>query len=452
MSSLNGMEPNSYFIRTFGCQMNVHDSEHIAGLLEESGYSRASTPDKAEIIVFNTCSVRQSAEDRVWGNLSALRPGRASPIVAVCGCMAERYGNKIIERSQVVDIVFGLDTLKRLPELIHRSRNGSVCDLGDKNEATLDEVPSVHGRRLSAWVPVSYGCDNCCSFCVVPSVKGKERSRSPDAIIDEIKSLVGKGAIEVTLLGQNVNSYGRDLSPAMSFAEILRSVASVQRIRRVKFETSNPRDLTDDILEVMDQRPEVCEHLHLPVQSGSDRILEAMNRGHDRLYYIEKVRKARETIKDLVISTDIIVGFPGESEQDFRDTLDLVEAVGFDSAFIFKYSPRDGTPAARMKNEVNDQTKSERFLRLSQLQDQKTLQSLRRLLGRNVELMVEGPSRRGDYVVGRTRGNQVVLLPALDADADSLVMAKVQAVGRHAARGDVVEVLHAKCSSRSSGG
>ena len=452
MSSLNDMEPNSYFIRTFGCQMNVHDSEHIAGVLEESGYSRASKAEKAEIIVFNTCCVRKSAEDRVWGNLSALQSGSASPLVAVCGCMAERHGHEIIERSPVVDIVFGLDALDRLPELIRHSRNGSICDLGDKDKAMPDWLPSVRGRLARAWVPVSHGCDKCCSYCVVPYVRGKERSRPLDAIISEIESLVGNGVIEVTLLGQNVNSYGRDLSPCTSFAELLRSVASVPGVRRVKYETSHPRDLTDDILEVMDQRPEVCEHLHLPVQSGSDRILAAMNRGHDRRYYIERVRKARETIKDLVVSTDIIVGFPGESEADFLDTLDLAETVGFDSAFVFLYSRRDGTQAAQMKEEVPAEVKSERFMRLSRLQDQKTLQSLGRLLGRNVEVMVEGPAKKGDYVVGRTRGNQVILLPVAETDVDSLVMAKVQEVGRHAARGAVVKVLHAKFSCLDSRG
>ena len=452
MSSQNGIEPNSYIIRTFGCQMNVHDSEHIAGVLEEAGYSRAANVEEAEIIIFNTCCVRESAEDKVWGNLSAIQSDDTSRLVAVCGCMAESHGHKIIERSPVVDIVFGLDSLKRLPELIRRSRNGSICDLGDRDRASLDAVPSIQVRRLRAWVPVSYGCDNRCSYCVVPYVRGKERSRSPEAILSEVESLVGRGAVEVTLLGQNVNSYGRYLCPRASFAELLRSVASVPGIRRVKYETSHPRDLTDDILTVMAEMPQVCEHLHLPVQSGSDRVLEAMNRGHERLFYIDRVRKAREMVKDLVISTDIIVGFPGETEADFSDTLDLVDAVGFDSAFMFIYSRREGTPAAEMADEVPAEVKSERFMRLSRLQDIKTSQSLGRLLGRSVELMVEGSARRGDYVVGRTRGNQVVLLPAGEAHVDSLVVAEVQKVGRHAARGEVREVLQACCPGRFSKG
>jgi tRNA-2-methylthio-N6-dimethylallyladenosine synthase len=452
MPSHTFMEPDSYLIRTYGCQMNVHDSEHIAGVLEESGYSPASKAENAEIIVFNTCCVRKGAEDKVWGNLGALQSADESPLVVVCGCMAERHGHEIIERFPVVDIVFGLDALERLPELIRRSGSGPVCDLGDKNEAEPDGLPSVRGRRSSAWVPVSHGCDNHCSYCVVPGVRGGERSRSPYEIMAEAESLVGDGVVEITLLGQNINSYGRDLYPSSSFAELLRSVSSVPGIRRVKYETSHPKDLTDDILAVMAERPEVCEHLHLPVQSGSDRILRAMNRGHDRRFYVERVRKAREIVKDLVVSTDIIVGFPGESDADFIDTLDLVEIVGFDSAFIFIYSERDGTPASRMTDEVPSEVKSDRFMKLSRLQDKKTLQSLSRLLGRSVEVMVEGPARKGDYVVGRTRGSQVVLLPATEAAVDSLVTARVSGVGKHAARGNVTGVLYTYCSFRNDEG
>ena len=234
MSSRNGMEPNSYFIRTFGCQMNVHDSEHIAGVLEKSGYSRVLKAERAEIVIFNTCCVRKSAEDKVWGNLSGLTSGDAAPLVAVCGCMAELYGQGIMERSPGVDIVFGLDALEHLPELISKSRNGPVCDLGDKDKVRLDRLPFVRSSRSSALVPVSYGCDNQCSYCVVPFVRGKQRSRPADEIVSEVARLVRDGVIEVTLLGQNVNSYGRDLSPRRSFAELLQSVASLPGIRRIR--------------------------------------------------------------------------------------------------------------------------------------------------------------------------------------------------------------------------
>jgi tRNA-2-methylthio-N6-dimethylallyladenosine synthase len=397
--------------------------------------------------VFNTCCVRKSAEDKIWGNLNALRSGDAPPLIAVCGCMAELYGHGIIESCPVVNIVFGLDALERLPELISRSRKGPVCELGDKNTAKLDGLPTVRSRKSSAWIPVSFGCDNECSYCVVPFVRGKQRSLQADEIVTEVESLVRNGVIEVTLLGQNVNSYGRDLSPSVSFANLMKSVASVSGIRRIRYETSHPRDLTDDILEVMAGEPEVCEHLHLPVQSGSDRVLDAMNRGHDRLYYIERVKKAREMIEDLVVSTDIIVGFPGESEGDFLETLNLVDTVGFDSAFIFIYSRREGTTAAKMEGEIPAEIKSDRFMRLSRLQEKKTFGSLGGLLGRRVEVMVEGQAKRGDYVAGRTRGNQVVLLPVADAPVGSLVMAKVHEIGRYTARANVAEVLQVECET-----
>jgi tRNA-2-methylthio-N6-dimethylallyladenosine synthase len=435
------MEPDSYFIRTFGCQMNEHDSEHIAGVLEASGYSRVSKAENAGVVVLNTCCVRKSAEDKVWGNLGTLKSDNASQLVAVCGCMAELYGERIFERSSVVDFVFGKDELERLPGLLQMSSDRSVCELGDRNNSKICSLPLVRSRRFSAWVSVSYGCDNYCSYCVVPFVRGKQRSRSADEIISEVRTLVDDGVIEVTLLGQNVNSYGRDLTPCFSFAELLQSVASISGIKRIRYETSHPRDLSDDILNAMSEQPKVCEHLHLPVQSGSDKILESMNRGHDRLFYIDRIKKAREVVEDIAVSTDIIVGFPGESESDFLETMDLVETLHFDSAFMFIYSRREGTRAANMNVEVPAEVKSDRFMRLSRLQDIKTFQSLCRLLGRRVEVLVEGRAKKGDYLAGRTWGNQVVLLPAAQATAGSLVIAEVHKIGRHSVWADVVKAL-----------
>jgi len=442
MHSPGAKNPDSYFIRTFGCQMNVHDSEHIAGVLEDAGYSRARSILDAGVVIFNTCAVRKSAEDTAWGNISKLGTDpTGSRIVVVCGCMAQRHGVEIMQRFPVVDLVLGLDSLARLPETLMRHTGGFICDLGDISQARVDALPAVRRSRTRAWVPVSHGCSNYCSFCVVPAVRGRERSRPLREIIGEVEELAESGVIEVTLLGQNVNSYGRDLVPTHSFAELLESVASVTRIRRVKFETSHPVDISDEVLAVMGGRPEICEYLHIPVQSGSNSVLNAMNRGYDRQFYMKRVEKARESIQDLTVSTDIMVGFPGERERDFLDTMDLVRTLRFDAAYIFMYSPREGTAAFEMEDDVQAAKKSERCGRLNRLQDENTTRSLERLMGRSLEVMVEGPARSGKHLVSRTRGNQVVLLPSADAAIDSLVLAKVEGIGRHAARGKVERVM-----------
>lgn len=449
MSSPNGRKPKSYFIRTFGCQMNVHDTEHIAGVLEESGWFPARDTDEAELVVLNTCSVRKSAEDGVWGNLGRISSrSDGLPRVAVCGCMAQRYGVEILRRFPVVELVFGLDSLARLPALLKRSNHVPLCDLGDINCAEVDSLPSRPGSLSSAWVPVSHGCNNNCSYCVVPQVRGGERSRPLDEVVTEVVVLAGRGVIEVTLLGQNVNSYGRDLEPRASFARLLELVACVPGIRRVKFETSHPRDLSEEILQVMAGRDDVCEYLHLPVQSGSDRILADMNRGYTGRQYMELVERARELVPGLTVSTDIIVGFPGESEEDFQDTFALVESVGFDSAYLFIYSCREGTEAALMRDDAPTSAKSDRFKRLNHLQNKITAGSLERMVGREFEVLVEGPAKRGDYVAGRTRGHQVVLLPASEAPIDSLVNAEVISAGAHAVRGSVKRVIREPVEKR----
>lgn len=443
MSESQTRDPSTFFIRTFGCQMNVHDSEHIAGVLEEAGYVRAATAEEAGLVIFNTCSVRESAEDRAWGNIAMLAssPG-GSPRVAVCGCMAQRHGIEILQRFSNVDLVFGLASLARLPQLLERSRRSPVVDLGDIEDSWVDELPVRCGSAASAWVPVSYGCDNSCSYCVVPLVRGRQRSRALDRITEEVETLARGGVIEVTLLGQNVNSYGRDLEPQTTFAGLLARVASTPGLRRVKFETSHPSDLSDDILEAMGEDQAVCEHLHLPVQSGSDRVLERMLRGYTADFYLERVERARELVPDLAVTTDIIVGFPGESEDDFRYTLELVRRARFDSAFTFIYSPRAGTRAYGYPDDVTAEAKRERFGRLSLLQDEIGSHSLGRLEGKSVEVLVEGPARRGPFVTGRTRGNQVVLLPEDSALKDTLVMAEIVGSGKHALRGETRELLY----------
>lgn len=436
----SGGRPTLYFVRTFGCQMNMHDSEHLEGVLEDSGCIRAESIAQADVVIFNTCMVRKSAEDKAWGQIRATESRNQAAVIAVCGCMAERYGVEIMSRCPGVNLVFGLDSFDRLAVLLERCNQARICDLGNIDEASIDRLPSKRSSPSAAWVPVSHGCDRFCSYCIVPLVRGRERSRSFDEIIEEMRHLAEDGVMEVTLLGQNVNSYGRELDGA-SFAGLLEGVASVPGIRRVKFETSHPGDLSDSILRVMSETTEVCEYLHLPVQSGSNSILQAMGRGYDRDYYFQRVERARELMPGVTISTDVMVGFPGETDADFENTMDLVRAVGFDAAFMFIYSRREGTAAAAMEGEVPQSVVKERFKALSRLQGRLTGSSLGNLAGRKVELMVECEARSGEYVVGRTRGNQVVLLPAEDAPLYSLVEATVTSAGGHAARGRVDKVL-----------
>ncbi len=442
MSLPGGALPCSFYIRTFGCQMNAHDSEHIAGVLEAAGCWNARTIESADLVIFNTCCVRESAEDRVWGNLGSIASRSAGlPLVAVCGCMAQKRGVDILWRSPVVRLVFGMDSLSRLTQMLEASARAPACDLGDMNAASIDSLPEARRSTSRAWVPVSLGCDNRCSYCVVPGVRGKERSRDHSDVLDEVHRLASAGVIEVTLLGQNVNTYGGDLDKQAGFAGLLGEVASVPGIRRVKFETSHPRDMGDDILEAMADSEAACEYLHLPVQSGSDRILEAMNRGYDRDFYIERVSRARKLVSGVTVSTDIIVGFPTETEQDFSHTLDLVEAVKFDAAYMFIYSPREGTAAFEMEDDVPAPQKRRRLADLAQVQGEITRRSLSKVIGSDVEVLVEGPGRVEGQVAGRSRGHRVVLLPATDAPIGSILRATVVDAGRHSLRGRVEEIL-----------
>ncbi|MHB8895754.1 MAG: tRNA (N6-isopentenyl adenosine(37)-C2)-methylthiotransferase MiaB [Candidatus Geothermincolia bacterium] len=428
---------STYFVRTFGCQMNTHDSEHIAGVLESSGFTPAASQDEADIIIFNTCCVRQSAEDRVWGNLGrASSAGSRHKVVGVAGCMAQKHGAEIFSRAPGCNLVFGMEALARLPGLIETASESRVCDVGEARASRIDHLPSSRGASAQAWVPVSHGCNNNCSYCVVPLVRGSERSRPADEVVSEVEGLATEGVVEIVLLGQNVNSYGRDLTQGTNFAQLLRRVAGVPGMKRVKFETSHPRDLTDDILKVMETVDEVCEYLHLPVQSGSDRILEAMNRRYGRDYYIELAERARALVPGLTLTTDIIVGFPGETPGDFEDTLDLVERVRFDAAFMFLYSSREGTPAARLPGAVPDEEKHRRFDELARAQDRITAQSLEKVVGSDVEILLLGPSRSGGLLSGRTRGNRVVLVPEMAHD-DPIVTVRIDSAGKHSLRGSV---------------
>ena len=376
----------AYYIETFGCQMNVRDSETAAGLLETLGFSRGSDKETADLILFNTCCVRDHAEKRVFGNIGALKELKdenPNLIIGVFGCMMQQQevAEKLYKRFPFVDIVFGTNLLSRLPAFVESAESGSrTLAVDEQNIQIEDDLPSIRTGKINAFVNINYGCDNFCTYCIVPYVRGRERSREIAAVVEEAKTLVSEGYSEITLLGQNVNSYGKDLADA-SFAKLLSEVSKVEGLKRIRFMTSHPKDLTDEMIAAMAAHPNVCHHVHLPMQSGSNEILKQMNRKYTRERYLEIVGKLRAAMPDVEITTDIIVGFPGETEEDFLQTLDLVERVGYASAFTFKYSPRKGTRAATMEVQVPDVVKRERLHRLNVLQESKSRENNEKYIG-----------------------------------------------------------------------
>jgi tRNA-2-methylthio-N6-dimethylallyladenosine synthase len=406
----------TFLVRTFGCQMNKHDSERVAGMLHASGLIAVETPDLADVVVFMTCCVRESADERLYGQVASLKSvksRRAGQLIAVGGCIGQRDGEQLLHRIPHVDVVFGTHNLSHLPSLLEAAetqRRPQVEILAGTSEFSSD-LPAERVHRWHAWVPVAVGCDNHCSYCIVPTVRGPERSREFDEIGSEADRLAGEGVLEVTLLGQNVNSYGRDLYGAPRFAEVLRSV-SATGIPRIRFVTSHPKDLSDDIIATMAQVPSVMPSLHLPVQSGSDRILRAMNRRYTAEHYLDLVERLRGAIPGLALSTDVIVGFPGESDADFEETLGVVEAAHYDQAFTFIYSPRAGTPAARMSGAVPRDVAQERFDRLVAVVQRCALENNTGLVGTVQHVLVEGASKRDASVLaGRTPTGKVVHAP-----------------------------------------
>lgn len=406
-----------YFITTFGCQMNAHDSEILAGLLAATGFDPASSPEEADLILLNTCCVRENAENRTFGhigNLKALKEKKPSLVIGVCGCMVQQPTEvaKIKQTFPFVDLVFGTHNLHRLPELLAevRATRSRIFQVWDREGEIVEGLPVKRENPFKAWVTIMYGCNNFCSYCVVPFVRGRERSRRPELILEEIKGLVATGVKEVTLLGQNVNSYGNDF-PAQdwNFGRFLEEVARDTGISRIRFQTSHPKDLSDELIEVMSRYQNICRHLHLPVQSGSSRVLELMNRQYTKDQYQELIAKIRARIPGIALTTDIIVGFPGEREEDFVDTLDLTSKVRFDGAFTFVYSPRVGTPAAKMKNQVPVTDQKQRLLQLIELQNRISLEKNQAYIGTLTEVLVEGPSEKNLAVwSGRNSQNKLV--------------------------------------------
>jgi tRNA-2-methylthio-N6-dimethylallyladenosine synthase len=409
----------SYYVRTYGCQMNEHDSERISGLLASDGMVAADRAEDADVVVLNTCTIRENADQRLYGYLGALkrakhqRPGMQ---ILVGGCMAQKDREVIQERADWVDVVFGTHNTHRVLELLdHADDWGPVTEIWEATESVDDipsSLPSHRETDHAAWVTITIGCNNSCTFCIVPLVRGAEISRRPGDIIDEVRRLAADGVVEVTLLGQNVNSYGRDLDlngRKPLFADLLRRVGEVDGIRRIRYTSPHPKDFREDVALAMAETDAVCEQLHLPLQSGSDRILAAMHRGYNAERFLRKLAMARSVIPGLAVSTDIIVGFPGETEEDFRATLDVVGDARFDSAFMFQFSPRPGTPAATMDGHLDPAVIQERFERLVELQNRITLERNREMVGRRFEVMVEGPSKRDPALATtRTRGNKLV--------------------------------------------
>lgn len=409
-----------YYIETYGCQMNVRDSETIAGILEQSyGAEPTSTLAEADIIIFNTCCIRDHAERKVFGNIGALRALKEEHpdlIIAVCGCMMQQkqVANKLFRRFPFVDLVFGTNILHKLTDMLERIFAGErLCVLSENCEDIVEGLPCKHAPGHAAFVNITFGCNNYCTYCIVPYVRGRERSRKPEDIVNEVRDLSQRGYTEITLLGQNVNSYGKTLDNPIDFAELLKMVSEVPDVKRIRFMTSHPKDLSERLIDAMATCPKVCHHIHLPLQSGSDEILHAMNRRYTSEKYLSLVEKLREKIPDVEVTTDIIVGFPGETEENFLDTLSIVEKVGYAAAYSFKYSPREGTVAATMPNQVDEKIKSDRLKRLNDLLLVTTEANNRKYIGQCGEVLVEGAGERDGepFVFGKLSNFKMVYFP-----------------------------------------
>ncbi|HEY2043825.1 MAG TPA: tRNA (N6-isopentenyl adenosine(37)-C2)-methylthiotransferase MiaB [Jatrophihabitans sp.] len=400
----------TYAIRTYGCQMNVHDSERLSGLLEQAGYVRVvGDADQADLVVFNTCAVRENADNRLYGNLSQLVPIkkiRPDMQIAVGGCLAQKDRDTVLRKAPAVDVVFGTHNLASLPVLLERARHNAEAqvEILDSLQNFPSDLPSRRDSAFSAWVSISVGCDNTCTFCIVPSLRGKETDRRPDAVLAEIQSLVADGVGEITLLGQNVNSYGRSFGDHFAFGKLLRACGQIEGLDRIRFTSPHPRDFTDDVIAAMAETPNVCPQLHMPMQSGSDAVLKAMRRSYRQARYLDIIDRVRAAMPQAAITTDIIVGFPGETEQDFAQTLYAVEQARFASAFTFQYSPRPGTPAATMENQVPKAVVQERYDRLIDLQEQISWDENKRLVGTDVQVLVSTAEGKKDSATGRVSG------------------------------------------------
>ncbi|WP_053206724.1 tRNA (N6-isopentenyl adenosine(37)-C2)-methylthiotransferase MiaB [Jiangella muralis] len=411
------MDARTYEVRTYGCQMNVHDSERLSGLLEDAGYARAGDGATADVVVLNTCAVRENADNKLYGNLghlASVKAARDGMQIAVGGCLAQKDRTEITRRAPWVDVVFGTHNVGSLPALLDRARieQEAQVEIVEALETFPSDLPSRRESPYAAWVAVSVGCNNTCTFCIVPALRGRERDRRPGDILAEVQALVADGVIEVTLLGQNVNAYGVEFGDRYAFGKLLRTVGAVDGLERVRFTSPHPRDFTDDVIDAMASTPTVMPQLHMPLQSGSDRVLRAMRRSYRQERYLGIVEKVRDAMPHAAITTDIIVGFPGETDADFEDTLHVVREARFASAFTFQYSKRPGTPAATMDDQVPPEVVRERYQRLASLVEEVAWAESRAFVGRDVEVLVADGEGRKDGAThrlsGRARDNRLV--------------------------------------------
>lgn len=427
-------EPKYYCILTMGCQLNENDSEKLCGMAEEMGYKKTEKFEMADLAIINTCCIRENAEDRLFGKLGELKKikEKRNSIIAIGGCMMqEKHMTEKIHKSYpYVDLIFGTHTLQRFPQDLYKvlEKKKKIEDVLDIDGDIYEGLPIKRQSNIKASVTIMNGCNNFCSYCIVPYVRGRERSRSPKDILKEVRELAKQGYIEITLLGQNVNSYKGDGTEGVyHFSELLRAVNEIENISRIRFLSPHPKDFTDDVIEAIRDCDKVCKSIHLPLQSGSSSVLKAMNRKYSKEQFLELVEKMKAKIPDLTLSTDIIVGFPGETEEDFLDTLDVVEKVKFEQVYMFLYSRRVGTPGDRMENQIPEDVKHERFNRLKSLVDGQIKQNNEKYIGTVQDVLVEGPSKNNpELYSGRTQSNKVVIFKGKESLIDQIIPIKIQ--------------------------
>lgn len=435
-----------YLIKTYGCQMNEHDSEKISWILENMNYIETNNIEEADFIIYNTCLVRENAEVKVYGNVGSLKQlKRQKPdlMIAICGCMMQREEarNVILSKHKHVDIIFGTHNIHKLPQLInnHLQTGETIVDIFEDGREIIENINSNRKYSYKAFVNIMYGCNNFCTYCIVPYTRGRENSREPENIIKEIEELARNGCKEVTLLGQNVNSYGKTLNRNYGFTDLLKDINNIDGIERIRFMTSHPKDLSDELINCYATLDKLCEHLHLPVQSGTNKVLKEMNRNYTREDYLKIIDKLKKLIPNISITTDIIIGFPGETEDDFNGTLDLVKEVRYDSAFTFLYSIREGTKAAKMEDQIDEKVKHNRFQRLTDTLNEIALDINQQLVGETMEVLVEEVSKNNaEVLTGRTRSNKLVHFKGNEELIGSLVNVKIENVKTFTLEGSLV--------------